>query len=155
MTTLPTPSLVGPADYIETRAPVPVSIIPMTNNASIVGPITPIQAPAIISAEGPPISRINVQPAQLSQYERDWRARFPKKVSLVLGMAQFVMIGLIAILEIASLAVAVGARPTGVGIWTAIPFSIAAVLKIGLGMLLVHIFLQLCFMNDISSIDCR
>ena len=127
----------------------------MTNTSSIVSPITVIQTPTRIPTHGLPISRIHVQPAGLSQYENDWRARFPKKVSLILGMGQFVMIGLIAILEIASLAVAVGARPTGVGIWTAIPFSIAAVLKIGLGMLLVHISLQLCVMNDMSSIDCR
>jgi hypothetical protein len=43
---------------------------------------------------------------------------------------------LILILEIASLAVLVGARPTGVGIWCAIPFFITSILTILLSRLL-------------------
>ena len=53
--------------------------------------------------------------------------------SLLLGIVQFVLIALILILEIASLAVAVGLKSTGVGIWSAISFFIAAAMKIKLG----------------------
>lgn len=77
-----------------------------------------------------------VLPAQLadsSQYESSWRSKFPKMPCFVLSIVQIVLIFLIFTLEVASLSATSGLRPTGVGIWCAIPFTIASVLTFLLG----------------------
>ena len=84
-----------------------------------------------------------------SQNERSWRSKFPRKFSLVLGTVQFVLVILIVILEIVSLAIAPSWRPTGVGIWSAIFFSIAAAMKIKLGRSPIR------FRLPIPRCDCR
>lgn len=66
------------------------------------------------------------QPSTLSQYESSWRSKFPTRPSFILFIVQIVLTILIFIMEIASLGVTRGFRPTGVGIWCAIPFTIAS-----------------------------
>ena len=90
--------------------------------------VQPVPRPSLVPA---PVQRRSV--FRLSEYETSWRSKFPHKFSLYLGIVQFVFIVLIVILEIAALAVAPSWRPTGVGIWSAIVFSIAAAMKIKLG----------------------
>lgn len=80
-----------------------------------------------------PVVKMSTAAFGLSEHENSWQSKFPKQFSLILGIVQGVFILLIFILEIASLGVIVGYRPTGVGIWAAIPFSIAAAMKIALG----------------------
>lgn len=69
----------------------------------------------------------------LPQYEANWRAKFPRLPVIILSIIQSILTLLIFILEIASLAVAASYQPTGVGIWCAIPFSIACIFTFALG----------------------
>ena len=75
----------------------------------------------------------------ISEYEESWRSKFPKLPILILGIVQIIFIIIIFILEIASLSLVAGYQPTGVGIWCAIPFIIAAILTLILG--------KFCFLN--------
>jgi hypothetical protein len=67
-----------------------------------------------------------------SEHETSWRSKFPKTIVFILAIIELIFIILIFILEIASLAT-VTYRPTGVGIWCAIPFLIACILTFILG----------------------
>lgn len=74
-----------------------------------------------------------IKPAlDISEHEKSWRSKFLKLPILILSIVQFILTALIAILEIASLAI-LTYRPTGAGIWCAIPFSIAYSLTFILG----------------------
>ena len=73
------------------------------------------------------------QPSTVSQYESSWRSKFPTRLSYVLFIVQMALTLLIVIMEIASLGVTRGFKPTGVGIWCAIPFTIASVFTFILG----------------------
>ena len=82
-----------------------------------------------------PANRVPVSGGSTSEHENSWRASFPKLPVFGLAIVQIVFIILIFILEIASLGVINGFRPTGVGIWCAVPFLIASVLTIYVGKL--------------------
>jgi hypothetical protein len=73
-----------------------------------------------------------------SDHENSWRAKFPTKIVLSLSLIQTLLTLIILILEIASLGVIFGDRPTGVGIWCALPFLIASILTFLLGQYLVR-----------------
>lgn len=78
---------------------------------------------------------VNGTHSNAPQYEANWRAKFPRLPVLILSIIQFIFTLLIFILEIASIATAVSYRPTGVGIWCAVPFSTACGLTFLLGKL--------------------
>jgi hypothetical protein len=71
--------------------------------------------------------------SHISEYENSWRSKFPRILVLILSIIQMLFTLLIFILEIASLAIYSGYRPTGVGIWCAIIFIPASVLTFLLG----------------------
>ncbi|CAM4836363.1 unnamed protein product [Rotaria magnacalcarata] len=63
----------------------------------------------------------------------NWRSELMGKCIVVIGIIELVFTILIFILELASLNVAIGIRPTGVGIWCAVVFAIVTIITIGLG----------------------
>lgn len=62
-----------------------------------------------------------------------WEARFPTQLCLILAIIQMGLTAIIFILEVASSAILVGSRATGVGIWSAIPFTIASLFNYTVG----------------------
>ena len=114
----------------QTQIPIQICGQPVSG-PKISPPVNPIPQPfpPIFSAPSAPLNATS----PTSEHEQSWRSKFPRKFSLILGIVQFVFIVLIVILEIAALGVAPTWRPTGVGIWSAIVFSIAAAMKIKLG----------------------
>ena len=90
-----------------------------------------------VNVESRPPVAVNIpsvrENSNTTDYENSWRSKFPKKYVFILSLIQIVFILLIFILEIASLAVYAPYRPTGVGIWCAIPFLTASVLTFILG----------------------
>ena len=95
--------------------------------------------PVTVQPARPPIP-VTVQPARPSvpkpppsTIEESWRSKFPNRFALILSAVQLLLIILIFVLEVASLGVLIGLRPTGVGIWCAPFFLPAAILSYLLG----------------------
>jgi hypothetical protein len=75
----------------------------------------------------------------ISEYETSWRSKFPKLIVLILSIIQIIFTIIIFLLEIASLAIFTY-QPTGVGIWSAIPFLTASILTFRLGEYILFLF---------------
>ena len=98
--------------------------IPILKSMPSVGqPVTIIPQPTPMSYQ-PYIGQTNMHSNELvngtrsnaSQYEANWRSKFPRLPVLILSIIQFILTLLIFILEIASIAIAASYRPTGVGV---------------------------------------
>lgn len=71
----------------------------------------------------------------LSPYEITWRAKFLRIPCAIIAVTEVIFAGAVCALEIASLILALGYLPTGVGIWSSVPVTIAGVLTAVLGRL--------------------
>jgi hypothetical protein len=87
--------------------------------------------------QGAPVMTIGS--SNISEHETSWRSKFPKLIVLILSIIQIIFTIIIFLLEIASLGVAIY-QPTGVGIWSAIPFLTASILTFRLGEYILFLF---------------
>lgn len=123
----------------EIRISNPRPTVPNLPHVEVITPVATISGPPSNSTayyRKPTIPFVNPpmhnRSLNVSQYEASWRSKFPRLPIFVLSISQFIFTVLIFILEIASLATW-SHEPTAVGIWCAVPFSIACISMFLLG----------------------